>query len=212
VGKTITTAVLAAALSGSGWSRVAVYKPAQTGVCPGEPGDMDEVRRLSGVDRVSEGIRLRAPMAPAAAAQREGATLPTLDQHVKHIRTLAQATDHVLVEGAGGLLVELDGEGHTLADLAARFPEDSGTVVVVRSGLGTLNHTLLTLEALRSRGLPVAGIVIGSWPSIPDDVERGNLEFLRRLNVPFLGIVPEGASLLASQNLRDQAGLWINTK
>ncbi|EMY32535.1 dethiobiotin synthetase BioD [Arthrobacter crystallopoietes BAB-32] len=199
VGKTMTTAALAAALSGSGRGRVAVYKPAQTGVAPGEPGDMDEVSRLSGVDRVSEGIRLRAPMAPAAAAQREGATLPCLDQHVRHIKTLAETADHVLVEGAGGLLVELDGEGHTLADLAARFPGNSGTVVVVRSGLGTLNHTVLTLEALHSRRLPVTGIVVGCWPALPDDVELDNLAFLRRLNVPFLGAVPAGASFLATE-------------
>jgi dethiobiotin synthetase len=207
VGKTRTTAALASALSGHQGGPVAVYKPAQTGVSVDEPGDIDEVRRLSGVDRVSEGIRLLHPMAPPAAARREGAVLPGLDEHVRHIRAEAETAAHVLVEGAGGLLVELDGEGHTLADLAACFPEDSGTVVVVRSGLGTLNHTLLTLEALHARKLPVAGVVVGSWPAEPDAVEADNLDFLMGLNVPFLGLVPSGTSFLASRDLRDQS--WL---
>jgi dethiobiotin synthetase len=212
VGKTRTTAALASALSGHADGPVAVYKPAQTGVAPDEPGDIDEVRRLSGVDRVSEGVRLLHPMAPPAAARREGAVLPGLDEHVRHIRAEAETAVHVLIEGAGGLLVELDGKGHTLADLAARFPDESATVVVVRSGLGTLNHTLLTLEALRARKLPVAGLVVGSWPADPDVVEADNLEFLQGLDVPLLGVVPTGTSFLASLNLRDQSRLWINSK
>ena len=204
VGKTRTTAALASALSGHRDGTVAVYKPAQTGVAPDEPGDIDEVRRLSGVDRVSEGVRLLHPMAPPAAARREGAVLPGLDDHVRRIRAEAETAAHVLVEGAGGLLVELDGEGHTLADLAARFPDDSATVVVVRSGLGTLNHTLLTLEALHTRKLPVAGLVIGCWPSDPEPVETDNLKFFYGLNTPFLGVIRAGASSLVKADLLDQ--------
>lgn len=205
VGKTRTTAALASVLSGHPEGPVAVYKPAQTGVAPGEPGDIDEVRELSGVDRVSEGVRLLHPMAPHAAALREGAVLPRLDDHVRHIRTEAETAAHVLVEGAGGLLVELDDEGHTLADLAAQFPDNSATIVVARSGLGTLNHTLLTLEALRARKLRVAGLVIGCWPSDPDPVEADNLKFFYGLNTPLLGAVPEGTSLLVSADLLDQS-------
>ncbi|WP_336711980.1 dethiobiotin synthase [Arthrobacter sp. USHLN218] len=204
VGKTRTTAALASALSGHRKGPVAVYKPAQTGVAPDEPGDIDEVRELSGVDRVSEGVRLLHPMAPPAAARREGAVLPGLDDHVRHIRAEAETAAHVLVEGAGGLLVELDGEGHTLADLAARFPDNSATIVVARSGLGTLNHTLLTLEALGTRKLRVGGLVIGCWPSDPDLVETDNLKFFYGLNTPLLGVVPEGTSVLVRPDLLDQ--------
>lgn len=200
VGKTVTTAALAAALSRPGVQparTVAVYKPTQTGVLGGEPGDVDEVRRLAGIPAVFEGIRLKAAMAPPPAAALEGAVLPTLAEHVARIRELSRAYDQVLVEGAGGLLVELDAAGHTLADLAAAFPGRSGTVVVCRSGLGTLNHTLLTLEALGRRGLEAAGLVIGSWPQQPDEVELSNLEYLQALAVPFLGVVPAGAAALA---------------
>jgi len=223
VGKTITTAALAALLSrsapdgpgGSGspdasaCGGVAVYKPTQTGVRGDEPGDMDEVWRLAGAPKVFEGVRLKAPMAPPPAAALEGAALPSLAEHVARIEELVRDHRHVLVEGAGGLLVELDGAGHTLADLAAAFPERAGTVVVCRSGLGTLNHTQLTLEALGRRGLNVAGLVIGSWPEDPDEVELSNLEHLRGLPIPFLGAVPANASALDPAEFGAGAGRWL---
>ncbi|MFD1213643.1 dethiobiotin synthase [Arthrobacter sp. GCM10027362] len=217
VGKTVTTAALAAALSlpaedGAGTppvGAVAAYKPTQTGVLGGDPGDMDEVRRLAGVAAVFEGIRLRAPMAPPPAAALEGAVLPDLAEHIGRITGLSRQYDHVLVEGAGGLLVELDAAGHTLADLAAAFPGRAGTVVVCRSGLGTLNHTQLTLEALARRELPVAGLVIGSWPRDPDAVELSNLEHLRALPVPFLGVLPAGAPALTPEEFRAGARDWL---
>jgi hypothetical protein len=78
----------------------------------------------------------------------------------------------VIVEGAGGLLVRLDTDGGTLLDLAAGLPRSGVEVEVVRrdvgAGLGTLNHTELTVEALRSRGIEPAGLVIGSWPAEPE--------------------------------------------
>lgn len=221
VGKTITTAALAAALSRSGPGGpgapgvpgrhgVAVYKPTQTGVVDGELGDVDEVRRLAGVPKVFEGVRLKAPMAPPPAAALEGAALPPLAEHVARIEDLVRDHRHVLVEGAGGLLVELDGAGHTLADLAAAFPERAGTVVVCRSGLGTLNHTQLTLEALGRRGLHVAGLVIGSWPEDPDQVELSNLEHLRGLPAPFLGVIPAGAPALPRAAFAAGAAGWLS--
>jgi dethiobiotin synthetase len=227
VGKTITTAALATALPGT----VSVYKPAQTGVADGEPGDMDEVRRLSGMAGVSEGIRLLEPMAPVAAAARQDAALPFLADHVRHIEQLAAASDHVLVEGAGGLLVELDGEGRTLADLAARVENSgfgsanassaasrssggccAGVVVVCRSGLGTLNHTLLTLEAIKARNLTVAGLVMGSWPTEPSAVEEDNLRYLQNLDVPFLGAIPQDAAALHPAGFQTGAREWLRLR
>ncbi|WP_449373153.1 dethiobiotin synthase [Arthrobacter psychrolactophilus] len=117
VGKTLTTAALAAALQAQGAS-VAVYKPVQTGVAAGEGGDMGEVRRLAGTRDCAEGVRLTLPMAPVAAALRESRTLPALAVHVAAVQSLAAGHDHVLVEGAGGLLVALDHDGNTIADMA----------------------------------------------------------------------------------------------
>jgi dethiobiotin synthase len=215
VGKTIASAALVCALAavprvGLGSLRVAVDKPTQTGVVPGEPGDIDEVARLSGVSSVTEGIRLQAPMAPVAAATRESATLPTLDAHMERIRRLARSHDRVVVEGAGGLLVKIDGLGHTLADLTAAFAPGAAVIVVCRSGLGTLNHTELTLEALRTRGIPVAGLVIGSWPVDPSEVELDNRGYLSSLRVPLLGAIPQGASQLSPEAFREMAPGWLS--
>ncbi|PYI38143.1 dethiobiotin synthase [Arthrobacter psychrolactophilus] len=207
VGKTLTTAALAAALQADGAS-VAVYKPVQTGVAAGDGGDMGEVRRLAGTRDCLEGARLALPMAPVAAAFRESTTLPALAVHVATVQSLAAGHDHVLVEGAGGLLVELDHDGNTIADLALALP-DSAVVVVCRSGLGTLNHTLLTLEALGARGLNAAGLVIGAWPHEPGAVELDNEEFLSRLAVPLLGCLPEQASLLPGQHFLASAPEWL---
>jgi len=219
VGKTITTAALAAAITAAPTARpghgqaapsIAVDKPAQTGVHPGEPGDNDEIRRLAGISSVTEGIRLRLPMAPVAAADHEGATLPTVDQHATRIRRLSREHDLVLAEGAGGLLVELDRTRRTLADLAGLLGGDAAVVVVCRSGLGTLNHTTLTLEALQRRGLAIAGIVIGSWPRRPGDVELDNRRHLSSLGVPLLGAIPEGASRLPPAKFRVSATTWFS--
>ncbi|TDD27582.1 ATP-dependent dethiobiotin synthetase BioD [Kribbella turkmenica] len=195
VGKTIATAALAAraALSGS----VAVVKPAQTGVGAGEPGDLAEVRRLTGLADLHEGVRLRDPLAPTTAARREGVHLPTVKDHASFVSDLAATRDTVLVEGAGGLLVGLDDEGRGLAEFAAELSVPCAFVVVTRSGLGTLNHTGLTVEALRRRDLPVEGLVIGSWPAEPDLAEQCNLEDLPAVTgVPVIGRLPAGAGEL----------------
>ncbi|HEY1820001.1 MAG TPA: dethiobiotin synthase [Trebonia sp.] len=207
VGKTITTAALAAALSAGGRS-VAVYKPTQAGTVNGQ-GDIDVVRQLTGLDELHEGIRLGDPMAPVAAAARAAVTLPSLGDHTGTIRRLAAAHDHVLVEGAGGLLVALDECGHTLADFATAIAAACTAIVVCRSGLGTLNHTELTLEALSRRGIPVAGTVIGSWPQQPSDIDLSNRDYLGRHDVPLIGVIPAGAANLSPADFRASAGGWF---
>jgi dethiobiotin synthetase len=205
VGKTVVTAALAVR-RGS----VAVVKPAQTGVAAGEPGDLAEVTRLTGVTDVHEGVRLRDPLAPTTAARREGVPLPSVQSQAKVIDDLARDHDTVLVEGAGGLLVGLDAEGNNLADLAACLSAPFDIVVVARAGLGTLNHTGLTVEALRRRGLPILGLVIGSWPTEPDLAERCNLEDLPELTgVPVIGRIPAGAGLLGREAFVAAAPGWF---
>ncbi|MHA7176196.1 dethiobiotin synthase [Arthrobacter sp. Sr24] len=210
VGKTITTAALATSFAAAG-ATVAAYKPTQTGVSGAEAGDMDEVRRLSGISIVAEGIRLLAPMAPVAAAELENRNLPSLAEYVNTISALAGSHDVVLVEGAGGLLVELDHQAHTLADLAASVKDVARVLIVLvcRSGLGTLNHTQLTLEALTRRGLPAAGLVIGSWPDVPTDLELGNRSYLGSLPAPLLGALPAGAAALTSSDFQQRIPSYL---
>jgi len=206
VGKTVTTAALAALASGP----VAVVKPAQTGVAPDEAGDLAEVTRLTGVTTVHEGIRLRDPLAPTTAARREGVALPSVESHAKVVDDLARTHDTVLVEGAGGLLVGLDADGNNIADLAQHLTQPYTFVVVTRAGLGTLNHTGLTVEALRARDLPVEGLIVGSWPVEPELAERCNLEDLpATTGVPVIGRIPAGAGAMEREAFTAAAPGWF---
>lgn len=208
VGKTVVTAALAASLGRD--RTVAVLKPAQTGVGDGDPGDADEVRRLSGVQSVHEGTRLRDPLAPTTAARREGVALPSVAEHAATVRELAATHDAVLVEGAGGLLVGLDSDGAGLPELASALEVPFGFVVVVRAGLGTLNHSALTIEALRRRGHPVLGLVVGSVPRVPGLAEQTNLADLEAVTgVPLIGLVPAGAGNMPPPEFRSAAPSWF---
>jgi dethiobiotin synthetase len=211
VGKTIATAALAACYAAAG-QRVAGVKVAQTGVTAGEPGDLDVVRTLGRLATWLEPARLPEPLAPDTAARRAGVPLPSVAETAQRVVELAWSHDVTLVEGAGGLLVRLDGDGGTVADLASAVRTagvDVAVVVVVAAGLGTLNHTELTVEALRARGLEPAGIVIGSWPGHPGLAERCNVEDLPRAGVPVLGAIPAGAGDLDGEAFRAAATRWL---
>ncbi len=197
--------------------RVAIYKPCQTGAAIGD-SDIAEITRLSGALTAEAGSVLQEPLAPKAAAVVDGVTLPSVTDHIARITELAASHDHVLVEGAGGLLVELDQDGGTLADLALELMgccADLGFVVVARAGLGTLNHTSLTLEALAHRGLPVLGLVVGSTPDHPGPAELDNLAIFGRGQLPghgmtaMLGAIPAAASQLPPSNFQAQARDWL---
>jgi dethiobiotin synthetase len=207
IGKTIVTAAIAAAALARGRS-VAVLKPAQTGVGEGEPGDAAEVARLAGAVTAVELARFPEPLAPATAARRAGQ--PPVGPHrlAEAAGKLAADHDVVLVEGAGGLLVRFDAAGGTLADAARLL--GAPAVLVAPAGLGTLNSTALTAEALRTRGLECAGVVVGSWPAEPDVTALCNLADLpEAAGAPLLGAVPQGAGGLPPSAFRAQAGRWL---
>lgn len=211
IGKTVVTAALAAAATAAG-RRVAAVKPAQTGVGPGEPGDLAVVQALGGAATVLEPVRLPEPLAPDTAARRAGVALPSVADTAARIGQLTVDHDVVLVEGAGGLLVRLDGDGGTIGDLALAVRSAGvpvAVVVVVAAGLGTLNHTELTVEALRARALEPAGLVVGSWPPHPGLAERCNLADLARIGVPVLGRIPAGAGGLDPAQFRAAAAGWL---
>ena len=203
VGKTVATAALAARASGT----VMVVKPVQTGVLPGEVGDVDDVRRLAGCE-VTELVRLPDPLAPDTAARLAEVALPTVAEHAARIRDLAEHFDMVIVEGAGGLLVRLDSADGTLLDLADALA--ASVVVVVAAGLGTLNHTELTVRALRARGITPDGLVIGSWPMAPGLAEECNLADLPRVTgVPLLAVIPEGVGVHDQATFTTAAPGWF---
>ena len=206
VGKTVATAALAAVLSGAG-RRVIVYKPCQTGAADGD-SDADEVARLGAPDRVVTGAVLQAPLAPVIAARLESADLPSIASHAERVHVLSADCDHVLVEGSGGLLVELDSAGGTLADLAILL--DAPLIIVTRAALGTLNHTALTLEAAARRHVTVMGLVIGSWPTAPGVAEIENRRTFASGSTALLGAIPADVAALAPESFRSLANDWLS--
>lgn len=192
VGKTVVTAAVAALAAAAG-EHVVVLKPAQTGIEPGAPGDLADVTRLTGLAVATRELaRYPEPLAPATAARRSG--LPPL-----RVADIAAAVtdiggsgaDLLLVEGAGGLLVRLNDDGETLADVAATTA--SPVLVVASAGLGVLNTAALTAEVLARRGLTHAGTVVGAYPEQPDLAERTNLVDLPTVTgAPLLGVLPAG--------------------
>jgi len=169
VGKTIVSAALLCR-----YPTAKYWKPIQTGIETDD--DTSEVRRLSSAEVFDRGIRLRDPVSPHLAAQRAGLqiVLSTLE--------LPPAVSAWVVEGAGGVLVPLN-ESATMADLMTFLTLP--VVVAAKSSLGTINHTLLTIEALRSRRLEVAGVIMVGAPN-PDN--RKAIEHLGQISV--LGEMP----------------------
>ena len=190
VGKTVATAALASAALRAGVD-VAVCKPVQTGA---PDDDLAEVARLSGADQLISVARYPDPLAPAAAAAAADRPLPSPEQILAAVRSADRPGRLTLVEGAGGLLVELTAPAVTLRELAAEL--GASALVVCQAGLGTLNHTALTLEALERRAVPCAGLIIGSWPEHPGAAEAYNRVALGRL-APLRAVLPAGAGDLA---------------
>lgn len=200
VGKTVATAAVAALAHAAG-RRVAVVKLAQTGVHDG-PGsdtpDLETVTRLAAVTDTHELARYPDPLSPEAAARVAGWPPVDLGRAAGLIDDLSATRDLVLVEGAGGLLVRYDADGRTLADLAADL--SAAALVVVPAGLGTLNQTALTLEAMQARKISLGGVLIGSWPSGPGLAERENLGDLAEIaGEPLSGLLPAGSGTLPHQ-------------
>jgi dethiobiotin synthetase len=208
VGKTVATAAIAWTMAAGG-ERVGVLKTAQTGVAPGEPGDAEFVLAAAGSGQVPAdacAYRYRAPAAPLVAARAECTALD-LAHIVAAYERLRDQYEVVLVEGAGGLLVPL-ADGWNMADLARALALP--VLVVARPGLGTLNHTLLTVEALRSRGLELLGVVLCGWREPCDVATRTNPGLLCELGeLRLLGVLPWDPELsverLALGHLREWA-------
>jgi dethiobiotin synthetase len=210
VGKTVATAALACLCSDRG-EPVVVVKPVQTGLGPGEPGDADEVRRLAGAE-VHELVRLPEPLAPESAAYRSGALLPEATELARRTAASGPAAGTALVEGSGGVAVRLDAAGRTLLDVGIALEAYGAVdvVLVVRSGLGTLNATELSVDAIRRSGLEPAGLVIGSWPADPGLADRVNAHDLPRLTgLPVLAVLPAGAATLGPAVFRARAPHWL---
>jgi dethiobiotin synthetase len=181
VGKTVVAAALCAALRASG-ERVAAYKPVLTGLdeAPDPVWPPDHALLAAVTGQAPEDVaplRFGPPVSPHLAAASAGRTLG-LPALAGGARDRAPADGALVVEGVGGLLVPFSA-GATVRDLAVALALP--IVVVARPGLGTINHTLLTLEAARAGGLRVPAVVITPWPEAPDAMVASNRETIAAL-------------------------------
>ncbi|MGI9557629.1 MAG: dethiobiotin synthase, partial [Solirubrobacterales bacterium] len=195
VGKSIVAAAICAALAADG-VRVAAFKPAVSGLeeQPGEwPPDHVLLAESAGSGQSPERVApylFGPPLSPHLAAELEGIAIEP--ERLRDEAALAAAdADVLVVEGVGGLLVPLT-PAYLVRDLAV----DLGlpVVVVAAPGLGTINHTLLTIESSRAAGLTVAGAVLTPWPDAPGALERSNRETISHLGKGEVSTLPVSSS------------------
>lgn len=208
VGKTIVTAALARALRLRGVN-VGVMKPVTSG-CEERNGelvseDAELLAWAAGVE-CDEDValyRLRAPIAPVDAAKLDGVRID-FARIAESYQRLAAKHDFILVEGAGGLMVPLNG-GLLIADLATHL--QLPLLVVARPGLGTINHTVLTCFCASQMGHEVKGVIINRYPANPGMAEKGAAHQIGSLcGAPILGVWNEcgGASEQIVEQLANQ--------
>jgi dethiobiotin synthetase len=191
VGKTLVSAALLAAMRAAG-EPVRAHKPVVTGIAesPGEwPPDHELLALAAGMtpEQVAP-LRFDPPVSPHLAAALIGRSIDPAAV-IANARTESQST--LVVEGVGGLLVPL-ADDFTVRDLAVQL--GLPLVIAAAPGLGTINHTLLTIESARAVGLKVVAVVLTPWPSEPSQMEQSNCETIARLGAIEVATLDEIAS------------------
>jgi dethiobiotin synthetase len=182
VGKSVLAASICAALAARG-ERVAAFKPALTGLdeTPGDwPRDHELLAAAANAGQSAEDVapyRFGPPLSPHLAAELAGEPIEPR-RLMEAAEAAAQGVDWLICEGVGGLLVPLT-PGYLVRDLAIDLAMP--LVVAARTGLGTINHTLLTIGSARTAGLTVAGVAMTPWPEHPERIELSNRETVGRL-------------------------------
>jgi dethiobiotin synthetase len=212
VGKTVVASAIAATLADKG-ERVAVFKPVVTGLeqAPPESADHELLRRSARSTQAPEGVspyRFEPPLSPHLAAELAGIEIGP-GHLIACAEAAASGAETLVVEGVGGFMVPLS------ADCLVRdFAAELGLPVVVaaRPRLGTINHTLMTLECVRTAGLDVAAVVFTPWPEGPNltaDSNRRTIERLGRVETFCLPRVEVRGSIAPVHGL--PAARWVGT-
>jgi dethiobiotin synthetase len=211
VGKTVLAAALVAALRAGG-VRVAAHKPVVTGLDepePGRPADHELLGAAAGmVPEAVAPLLFGPPVSPHLAAELAGTAIDPAAV-VAAARVSAEGAEALVVEGVGGLLVPL-APRWTIRDLAAAL--GLPVVVAARPGLGTISHTLLTVEAARAAGLDVRAVVLTPWPEDPTVMQRSNRETIAALAGVGVWTLPEvgvDVAALAAAGARLPAAEWL---
>ncbi len=213
VGKTVLAAAIVAALRARG-AAVRALKPVVTGLDeppdPDWPPDHELLARAAGCapDQVAL-VGYGPPVSPHLAAQLAGSPIRPRELRAAVLAAAGEG-ETLIVEGVGGLLVPI-ADGYDVRGLAL----DLGLplLIAARPGLGTINHTLLTLEAARRAALDVAGVVLTPWPEDPSEIERSNRETIARLGSVTVSGLPTveraDAELLAAAGARLPLDEWL---
>ena len=189
VGKTVVAAAIARTAAAAG-ERVAVFKPAVSGLADAGEPDHALLRRAAGSNQSDDQVapyRYDPPVSPHLAAELAGEEIDPA-RLLAAARAAADGVDLLVCEGVGGFLVPL-----TREYLVRDFARELGLPVVVASspGLGTINHTLLTAEAVRAAGLETAAIVLTPWPEDPSSMEQSNRSTIGALTGTEVLTLPE---------------------
>jgi dethiobiotin synthetase len=188
VGKTVVAAVIARSRAAAG-DRVSVFKPVVSGLDEDGESDHSLLRRAAGSSQSDDEIapyRYEPPVSPHLGAELAGETIDR-ERLLGAARAAADGADFLVCEGVGGLLVPL-----TLGYLVRDFARELALPVVIAAapGLGTINHTLMTIECARAVGLEVAAVVLTPWPAEPTVVEATNREAIGRLGQVPVEVLP----------------------
>ncbi|MGH7885596.1 MAG: dethiobiotin synthase [Thermodesulfobacteriota bacterium] len=203
VGKTVVTALLALCLKKAG-KKVGVLKPFQTGTETEPFLDIEFIYNALeedyNLDEVCP-LRLKKALSPYSAAKIENFNIP-LEEIINHCRNFIFRNEITLIEGAGGLYVPIT-NNYTMADIAADL--DLPIVLVARPGLGTINHTLLSVEHIRKKKLNLLGIVINNFKNNFDLASITNLDVFKNLyKLNIIGVVPSFSSTCMDNYFTDK--------
>ncbi|AOV06199.1 dethiobiotin synthase [Sporosarcina ureilytica] len=191
-GKTVTTVLLGQALIDNGIT-IDFFKPVQSGgeyidgqlIAP----DVEQYKAVLAQEGEKRYTYLfKKPSSPHYAAAIEGKSID-VGELERQLKRRASSPKHLLVEGAGGLYVPLNNEGYCVLDLmqAGELP----AIIVARTGVGTINHTILTVEALRNRDISIAGIVFSNTNNDEKAIEEDNIRMIKKITcLPVIGTIP----------------------
>jgi dethiobiotin synthetase len=188
VGKTVVAGVIARSRAAAGHN-VAVFKPAVSGLDEGGEPDHAVLRRAAGSFQTDDEIapyRYGPPVSPHLGAELAGETIDR-DRLLSAARAASVGADFLVCEGVGGLMVPLT-LGYLIRDLVRELAIP--VVIAAPPGLGTINHTLMTIESARAVGLEVAAVVLTPWPADPRVTERSNRDAIERLGRVRMEVLP----------------------
>lgn len=212
VGKTVVAAALTAAIRASG-TTVGAFKAVVTGLdepLPGVPADHELLAACADMAPADVApLRFGPPVSPHLAGELAGVRIDPAEL-ADAARATAAARGTLVAEGVGGLLVPLTSEGYLVRDLAVEL--GLPLVIAARPGLGTINHTLLTLQAARAAGLEVRGVVLTPWPDDPSPMEASNrrtIAALGRVEVVTLARTPLDVTSLAEAGQELPYDRWL---